>query len=174
MPCFRVNAKLDGGMPLEQAASLLALHCVVRHQKPSDFSVMIALVEDLVDGLAAPANMLIQTCTAQVPAGKLSHRQQEVLSRVEEGFTNKEIAGQLNLSERTVKFHVSALLDKFRVRGRSQLVIMAADPLAFLRNSTRQPPLGSVVAAEQVSEQKLRNPSPALPLAIIEKRTSCQ
>jgi hypothetical protein len=37
-------------------------------------------------------------------------------------LANKEIAASLNLSERTVKFHVSSLLAKFRVRGRMELV----------------------------------------------------
>jgi hypothetical protein len=37
-------------------------------------------------------------------------------------LANKEIAATLNLSERTVKFHVSSLLTKFRVRGRMELV----------------------------------------------------
>jgi DNA-binding NarL/FixJ family response regulator len=32
------------------------------------------------------------------------------------------IAASLNLSERTVKFHVSSLLTKFRVRGRMELL----------------------------------------------------
>jgi Bacterial regulatory proteins, luxR family len=36
-------------------------------------------------------------------------------------LANKEIAASLNLSERTVKFHVSSLLIKFRVRGRMEL-----------------------------------------------------
>jgi hypothetical protein len=37
-------------------------------------------------------------------------------------LANKEIAANLNLSERTIKFHVSSLLAKFRVRGRMELV----------------------------------------------------
>ena len=41
-------------------------------------------------------------------------------------LANKEIAASLNLSERTVKFHVSSLLSKFRVRGRMELVREAA------------------------------------------------
>jgi DNA-binding CsgD family transcriptional regulator len=170
MPCFHVNAKLDGGMPVEQAASMLALHCVVRHQKPRDFRVMIALAEDLVDGLAAPANKLIQTCAAPVPSYTLSHRQQEVLSRVEDGLTNKEIAAQLSLSERTIKFHVSALLDKFRVRGRSELVIMAASPCFLPRSPTRRPV--PALAAEQGNGHRVENQSATLPLVFSEKRTA--
>jgi DNA-binding CsgD family transcriptional regulator len=52
---------------------------------------------------------------------KLTRREEEVLSGVMRSLVNKEIAASLNLSERTVKFHVSSLLVKFRVRGRMEL-----------------------------------------------------
>jgi len=53
---------------------------------------------------------------------KLTRREEEVLGGVMKSMANKEIAATLNLSERTVKFHVSSLLSKFRVRGRMELV----------------------------------------------------
>src|SRR6202030_1146228 len=52
---------------------------------------------------------------------KLTRREEEVLRGVMRSLANKEIATTLNLSERTVKFHVSSLLTKFRVRGRMEL-----------------------------------------------------
>ena len=45
---FEVKAGDDGRMPAEQAASLLAIHCVARQQQPRDFDVMVAAGEDLV------------------------------------------------------------------------------------------------------------------------------
>jgi DNA-binding CsgD family transcriptional regulator len=57
---------------------------------------------------------------------KLTRREEEVLGGVMRSLANKEIAASLNLSERTVKFHVSSLLAKFRVRGRMELVREAA------------------------------------------------
>lgn len=57
------------------------------------------------------------------PAG-LSRREREVLQAVLENFSNKEIAGQLNISERTAKFHVSNLLAKFGVQRRADLILM--------------------------------------------------
>jgi DNA-binding CsgD family transcriptional regulator len=53
---------------------------------------------------------------------KLTRREDEVLGGIMRSLANKEIAADLNLSERTVKFHVSSLLAKFRVRGRLELV----------------------------------------------------
>src|SRR5215469_16413219 len=52
----------------------------------------------------------------------LSRRQTEVLKGLNEGLANKEIANKLNISERTVKFHVSNLFTKFKVDSRTQLM----------------------------------------------------
>jgi hypothetical protein len=44
-----------------------------------------------------------------------------------QNLSNKEIATKLNVSVRTVKFHVSTLLEKFEVRGRVDLMLEAAE-----------------------------------------------
>jgi len=54
----------------------------------------------------------------------LSRREQEVLSALLENLANKEVADRLNISERTVKFHVSNLLAKFGVRRRADLILL--------------------------------------------------
>jgi len=43
----------------------------------------------------------------------LSRQEQEVLDSLLQNLSNKEIASKLNIAERTVKFHVSNLLNKF-------------------------------------------------------------
>jgi DNA-binding NarL/FixJ family response regulator len=55
---------------------------------------------------------------------ELSRREQEVLSSLLENLANKEVASRLNISERTVKFHVSNLLAKFGVRRRADLILL--------------------------------------------------
>lgn len=54
----------------------------------------------------------------------MSRREREVLTRLMENLSNKEIASQLNISERTVKFHVSNLLAKFGVQRRADLIVL--------------------------------------------------
>jgi DNA-binding NarL/FixJ family response regulator len=54
----------------------------------------------------------------------LSRREQEVLDLLLENLSNKEIASKLNIAERTVKFHVSNLLNKFGVRRRADLILL--------------------------------------------------
>jgi DNA-binding NarL/FixJ family response regulator len=55
---------------------------------------------------------------------QLSRREREVLDSLLENVSNKEIASKLNISERTVKFHVSKLLSKFGVRRRADLILL--------------------------------------------------
>jgi len=55
----------------------------------------------------------------------LSRREREVLDALLENLANKEIATKLNISERTVKFHVSNVLAKFGVRRRADLIVLS-------------------------------------------------
>jgi len=56
-------------------------------------------------------------------ARKLSPRERQVHEALLENLSNKEIAARLNLSERTVKFHVSNVLAKHRLRRRADLIL---------------------------------------------------
>jgi DNA-binding NarL/FixJ family response regulator len=52
----------------------------------------------------------------------LNSRQSEVLYLLCKGLRNAEIAGQLNLSERTVKWYINQLFEIFQVTNRTELV----------------------------------------------------
>ncbi len=54
----------------------------------------------------------------------LSEREREVAKTLAKGASNKEIASQLGIAERTVKAHVGAILDKLKVRDRLQLALL--------------------------------------------------
>lgn len=70
--------------------------------------------------------VLAQHFTRPVPGTSvLSGRENQVLDALMENLSNKEIASQLNISERTVKFHVSNLLTKFGVQRRADLIVLA-------------------------------------------------
>lgn len=60
----------------------------------------------------------------------LTPRQREVLALVKLGKANKEIASALNISERTVKFHVSCLLSVFQKQDRRELMNLSDGILA--------------------------------------------
>src|SRR5437763_5401428 len=52
----------------------------------------------------------------------LTAREHEVLRLVSEGLGNKEIAAELNISEHTVKFHISSILGKLSAGSRTEAV----------------------------------------------------
>lgn len=63
---------------------------------------------------------------AQDVAELLTGRELEVLRLLAQGQQNKEIAAQLVISERTVKFHVSSILGKLGAGNRTEAVRVAA------------------------------------------------
>jgi DNA-binding CsgD family transcriptional regulator len=119
---FHVETGPDGRFPVDQAAGLLAMHCMVRGQSPSDYVVMVQAEREMLEGLNEKAHKLLQSGKSVRSQVSLTRREEEVLAGLMHSLANKEIASNLNLSERTVKFHVSSLLAKFRVRGRMELV----------------------------------------------------
>jgi predicted ATPase/DNA-binding SARP family transcriptional activator/DNA-binding CsgD family transcriptional regulator len=66
--------------------------------------------------------------TGRVPAGKslpgLTRREREVAALVGEGITNRRIASELVLSERTVETHVRNILKKLGLESRAQLAAL--------------------------------------------------
>jgi DNA-binding NarL/FixJ family response regulator len=85
------------------------------------FWVPRALLSEFVDSILTSTRgrrLKAETST------QLSRREQEVLEALLENLANKEIASRFNISERTVKFHVSNLLSKFGVRRRADLILL--------------------------------------------------
>ena len=73
----------------------------------------------------AASRMIRELSEPAPPGGEISPREMEVLQLIAEGLTNKEIGARLFIAERTVKSHVTRLLEKLALRDRTQLAIYA-------------------------------------------------
>ena len=122
---FQVEASSDGELPVEQAASLLAMNCLVRGHSPADYTVLVVPSGGLLAPVGQRAKELLGAWREFGSDVELSCREKEVLECVLLNLSNKEIGTRLNIAERTVKFHVSALLTKFNVRDRVSLMRQA-------------------------------------------------
>jgi DNA-binding NarL/FixJ family response regulator len=68
----------------------------------------------------------------EIVPGALTLRQMEVIGMLGQGLSNKEIARALQVAERTVKAHVTAVFEALNVKNRTQAVI-AAQRLGYLQ-----------------------------------------
>jgi predicted ATPase/DNA-binding CsgD family transcriptional regulator len=84
----------------------------------------LALEQAIALAVERPARTVAQKPSD--PLACLSPRQHEVALLVARGLSNKEVAAELVLSERTVEAHVTHTLNKLGVRSRAQLAVLAA------------------------------------------------
>ena len=57
--------------------------------------------------------------------GKLSNREREIVDLVAQGLPNKTISTRLNLSENTVRNHLSNIMQKLGMKNRVQVATLA-------------------------------------------------
>jgi len=104
--------------------------------KSLDGEKFFSLLSDVMRGevILSPtlANQVLAQFTQQSPQlpdqqDTLTHRQQEVLTMVAQGKSNKEIATVLTISRGTVKYHVSQILERLHLRSRHQMAQYALE-----------------------------------------------
>jgi DNA-binding CsgD family transcriptional regulator len=135
---FHVEAAPGGTLPVERAASLLAMHCLASGRNPGDFTVLVVPRGSLFDSVSERAQELLDAGRSISCALPLSSREREVLDFILQNLSNKEIGARLNLSVSTIKSNVSGLLAKFKVRDRVDLMRDAIS--RGLRAPTSVPP----------------------------------
>jgi two-component system, NarL family, response regulator DevR len=85
---------------------------------------LVASGQSLIDANATRRAMERLT---QMPGNELTEREREVLTLVARGYTNKQIADTLYVSEKTARNHVSHILDKLGLSRRSEAAAFAVE-----------------------------------------------
>ncbi len=92
----------------------------------------------------------------------LSNREAEVAELVTRGMSNKEVANQLFVTEKTVKFHLTNIYKKMNVKSRAQLIVWCLPHLNFVENergNEQQARGANPVSAPQASTNVNQRPN---------------
>ena len=113
----RVLAAIRAGARgyLLKGASISEIASAIRIVSAGGTALAPQVAAKLADAVRAPRG-----------AGPLSAREREVLRLVAQGLPSKQIAGELSITERTVKFHTAAVMRKLGADNRAQAVAIAA------------------------------------------------
>jgi DNA-binding NarL/FixJ family response regulator len=101
------------GKQLDFAALLQAVRAVAGGQIWANRRAQALTLEHLTDFSAG----------ASEPEGQLTRREQQIVDGVARGLRNKEIARELNISEKTVKSHLNNIFQKLGLEGRFALAV---------------------------------------------------
>jgi DNA-binding CsgD family transcriptional regulator len=104
----------------------VAVYATSHHVRPEDILFLREDDNRSCQEFRQQCREAAETMRAGSPVGEvmLTPREQEVLNGIAVDKSNKEIAVDLCLSERTVKFHVSSLLQKYHVQRRGSLITL--------------------------------------------------
>jgi two-component system nitrate/nitrite response regulator NarL len=128
VPVLALTAS-DDMLPAIAAGASGALH------RDSPGELILAAAQALSAGLAVfDRSFVSRLVPASAPASnvapereeQLTPREQEVLTLLAEGLSNKEIASRLDISDHTAKFHVNSILQKMGAQKRVEAVVRAA------------------------------------------------
>ena len=91
--------------------------------KSDSLEKQILTIKSVYHGLPIISEEALSSFSESYKENVLTTRENELLELIGQGFSNKEIAGQLYISEGTVRNTISLMLDKLRLRDRTQLAI---------------------------------------------------
>ncbi len=89
--------------------------------KPFDPNELIARINAILRRIKG------RQVTSEKQIEELTYQEQKILQYMEEGYTNKEIALKLTLTEGTVKVYNHIIYQKLQVRNRTQAIVRAKE-----------------------------------------------
>jgi two-component system, NarL family, nitrate/nitrite response regulator NarL len=109
------------GVILKESATQLLYKCL-QAVMAGEYWVGHERVHDVVQHLRTAAQ---KTDAPATPAQMLTRRELQIVAAIVEGASNRDIGQQFNLSEQTVKNHLSHIFDKLGVSNRLELALYA-------------------------------------------------
>jgi DNA-binding NarL/FixJ family response regulator len=86
---------------------------------------LLNAIQSVDRGLRYLPHVALDRLAERMPSVDLTPREAEVLACIAQGCSNREIAEELGIAEKSVRIHVSSVLDKMGARDRTQATIYA-------------------------------------------------
>lgn len=96
-------------------------------EKPIDAGLLSSLLDQAIDRHRRVRDSRQRALEIARRLGEVSPREREVMALVVSGRMNKQIAGELGISEKTVKAHRGRVMAKFGVRSVAELVKLCGE-----------------------------------------------
>lgn len=109
-----INLVLAGGVYIPHELLYTAKNATSSNEKQNDYITPLKNLEK------------ISLTPQKYPEKRLTERQIDIVKCIAEGLSNKQIAYKLNLTEGTVKVHITVILKVLNVKNRTSAVIEAA------------------------------------------------
>jgi len=133
MPIIFITGHCDVPMSV-QAMKAGAVEFLI---KPFDHEVLLRAIANAIERSRLALGVEIERQTLRTEYEALSRREREVMGLVASGLLNKQVGGQLGISEITVKAHRGQVMRKMEANSFADLVTKAAKlGLSSLRKST--------------------------------------
>ncbi|MEP6739232.1 MAG: alpha/beta fold hydrolase [Caldimonas sp.] len=125
-PTLVFHSRGDNRVPFDEGR-FIATSIAGAHFEPLDSNSHVPLpgepaFERMIDAMAA----LVPPASKEGALfANLTRREREVLDLIARGLDNAQIAARLDLAEKTVRNHITAVFDKIAVENRSQAIVLA-------------------------------------------------
>jgi two-component system response regulator FixJ len=116
---------ISGHARVQESAKAFRSGAVDFLEKPFDDEILLERIEEAIKKDIASREQLTQEREIQNRLDNLTVREQEVLSLVVSGLSNKDMARKMDISVRTVEVHRARIMEKMHAASLAELMMMA-------------------------------------------------
>lgn len=135
-PTLMMHGRQDGRIPFEEGRMFASLIPGARFLPLESRNHVLLGDEPAWNDFLREVEAFLPSGGAEAAFGALTVREREVVEHLARGLDNHQIAAHLDLSEKTVRNHVSAVLAKLGAETRAQAIVRAREAGFGVRAST--------------------------------------